>query len=310
MSVRGLVVGSLVQDLAFTIPRQPGPGEVVRASAFGVYRGGKGYNQAVALARLGAEVSMVGAVGADAHGDGFLQALAREGVDTTRLQRRADEPTAVAVPLVTADGDVGFVQYPGANAQLGREACADLPACDVLLVQGEVPAAVSEQAAHTVRGRGGLVVVNPAPVDDVTDELVDAATVVCPNEVEARALVGRSEDDLPARATVLDGVALARALAAGQRAAVVTLGARGAAYAAGEEDGLVAPPPVTAVDATAAGDSFCAALGLSLAEGAAWPDAVAFACAAGAHAATVRGAEPSLPSREQVARLLAGPTGQ
>lgn len=303
MTVRALVVGSLVQDLAFTIPRQPGPGEVIRASAFGSYRGGKGYNQAVALARLGAEVTMIGAVGADAHGDGFRDALAREGVGTTRLVRRPDTPTGLAVPLVTGDGEVGFIQYPGANAQLDREVCADLPECDVLLVQGEIPGAVSEQAAHTVRGRGGLVVVNPAPVDDVTDELIDAATLLCPNEVEARALAGREAD----RTSDLDGVALARALATGPRAAVVTLGARGAAYAAGDEEALVAPPPVNAVDATAAGDSFCAALGLAVAEGATWPDAVAFACAAGAHAATVRGAEPSLPTREQVTSLLPGP---
>lgn len=303
MTVRALVVGSLVQDLAFTIPRQPGPGEVIRASAFGSYRGGKGYNQAVALARLGAEVAMVGAVGADAHGDGFHDALTQERVDTTRLARLPDVPTGIAVPLVTGDGEVGFVQYAGANAQLGPEACADLPHCDVLLVQGEIRAAVSEQAAHTVRGRGGLVVVNPAPVDDVTDELIDAATLLCPNEVEARGLAGRGADPVGG----LDDVALARALAAGPRAAVVTLGGRGAVYAAGGEEALVAPPPVNAVDATAAGDSFCAALGLAVAEGAAWPDAVAFACAAGAHAATVRGAEPSLPTREQVASLLPGP---
>lgn len=323
MTVRALVVGSLVQDLAFTVPRQPGPGEVVRASAFGAYRGGKGYNQAVALARLGADVAMVGAVGIDGHGDGFRDALTREGVDTTRLVRLPDVPTGLAVPLVTDDGEVGFVQYPGANAQLDREACADLPECELLLVQGEVPAAVSERAAEVVRGRGGLVLVNPAPVDDVTTGLVEAATVVCPNEVEARALAGdgaggpsgpppgegegaaSGQGPSSGAGRALDGGALARALASDDRGAVVTLGARGAAYAAGHEEGLVAPPPVTAVDATAAGDSFCAALGLALAEGAGWPDAVAFACAAGAHAATVRGAEPSLPTREQVASLLA-----
>jgi ribokinase len=134
LTVRALVVGSFVMDLAFRVPRRPGPGEVVLAEDFGTFRGGKGYNQAVALARLGAEVTMIGAVGADDHGDGFLDALAREGVDCSRVVQLRGVNTGVAVPLIGPDGDVAFVQHPGANHQLAPAHCADLPDCDVLLL--------------------------------------------------------------------------------------------------------------------------------------------------------------------------------
>ncbi len=292
--VRALVVGSLVMDLAFRVPKRPEPGEVVIADDFGEYRGGKGYNQAVALARLGAEVTMVGAVGRDAHGEAFLEALRREGVDARYIVRLRGVRTALAVPLITPDGDVGFVQHPGANRELAPAHCADLPDCDVLLLQGEVPAPTSLQAARVIRKRGGLVMLNPAPVHQVTDELVDAATLITPNEVEARALAGADVTD----------VAAAEALATQERAAVVTLGSRGAAWADASGSGLVAPPAVSALDATGAGDSFCAALTLALAEGQALEGAVAFACAAGAHATTRAGAEPGLPTRADVERLL------
>ena len=145
--------------------------------------------------------------------------------------------------------------------------------------------------------RGGRVVLNPAPVHDVTPELAAVATIITPNEVEAAALLDMS-------ATALDGEAAARALVTATRHGVVTLGARGAAWCDGEREGTVAPPRITAVDATAAGDSFNAALAIALCEGMDYPEALRFATAAGAHAATVRGAEPALPTRADIERLL------
>lgn len=299
MTVRAVVVGSIVMDLSFRIPQLPAPGEVVMATEFGAYRGGKGYNQAVALARLGAEVTMVAAVGNDAHGDTFVEALESEGVDASRVVRLRGVATSVAVPLITPDGEVGFVQHPGANRQLAPAHCADLPDCDVLLLQGEVPAATSLQAARVIRGRGARVLLNPAPVHEVSTELLDVATVVIPNEVEARALLaGEAAGERP-------GVDAAEALRTDERQAVVTLGARGAAYAGRDGSGTVAAPTIVAVDSTGAGDSFCAGLGLALSEGAALAEAVRFACGAGAHAATRAGAEPGLPRRSDVDALLA-----
>lgn len=297
MPVRALVVGSLVMDLSFTVPKRPEPGEVIIAESFGAYRGGKGYNQAVALARLGAEVTMIGAVGRDAWGDEFLRSLTDEGVDATHVVRVDAIHTSVAVPIVTLDGDVGFVHSPGANAELSPEHCANPPACDMLLLQGEIPVDTSLTVARAVIARGDRVFLNPAPVHHITPELLDIADIIAPNEIEARALLGKPGD-------AADLVELASRLSAGRRMAVVTLGARGAAWAHEGHTDVVAPPRIKAVDATGAGDSFCAALALAVMEGMTLPEATRFACAAGAHAASVRGAEPGLPTRSQVQALL------
>src|SRR5680860_916879 len=216
MTVRAVVVGSLVMDLSVRVPHRPEPRTVVIADDFGTFRGGKGYNQAIALARLGARVTMIGAVGADAHGDAFIDALEREGVDASRVVQLRGTATAVAGALITPDGEVAFVQLPGANRQLAPAHCADLPDCDI------------------------------------------------------------------------------------------TLGPRGAVVA-GRGDGAVevTPPPVDTLDATAVSDAFCAALAVALVEGRDRVQAARFACAAAAHTATVRGSEPALPSRDQVAALLA-----
>jgi ribokinase len=299
--VRALVVGSFVMDLTFRVPKRPEPGEVVVATDHARYRGGKGYNQAVALARLGAEVTFVGALGHDTNGDEFMEALGREGVDASRVVQLRGSTTAVAVPLVTPDGDVGFVQYQGANRQVAPAHVADLPDCDVLLLQGEISPATSQYAARAIRRRGGLVVLNPAPAEEMTAELLDSASVITPNQVEAGRLAGLAGlTDAPD-----DTADLAEALSTDRRATVITLGSRGAVWAADGKRGSATPPAVDAVDATGAGDSFCAGLALSLAEGAPYDQAVRFACAAGAVATTRHGAEPGLPRRAEVEQLLA-----
>jgi ribokinase len=296
MAVRAVVVGSLVMDLAFKVPVRPGPGDVIIASDFARFRGGKGYNHAVALARMGAEVSMIGAVGRDPYGDAFLTALERERVDASRVVQLRGTPTAVAVPLITPDGAVGYVQYPGANRLLAAAHCADLPDCDVLMLQGEVSAATSCHAARIIRSRGGQVLLNPAPVEELTDALLDAATVISLNRFEAQRLL-----DVEGAA---DGVELARRLYHEGCAAVVTMGAGGAAWCDEDGEGSAPPPPVNATDTTAAGASFNAALAISIAEGSSLADAVRLANAAGAYSSTVNGAEPSLPTRSQVEALL------
>lgn len=296
MDVDAVVVGSLVMDLSFLVPKRPEPGEVILATSFGQYRGGKGYNQAVALARMGAHVTMIGALGDDAYGDEFISALGREGVDTSLMVRLSSSYTSVAAPLVTPDGDVGFVHAPGANHELSPSHVASLPTCDIVLLQGEVPAETSVAAALQARDLGAIVLLNPAPVHNITAELLSLADILCPNQVEAAALLGSSAPS--------DAIEQARQLAVEQRVVVITLGARGAVFAAGDTTGEVAPPSITAVDATAAGDSFCAALALAFVEGQPLPEALRFACAAGAHAATVRGAEPGLPTRKDIEALL------
>lgn len=301
MAVRALVVGSLVMDLAFRVPTRPGPGEVIIATELGTYRGGKGYNQAVALSRLGAEVTLVGAVGMDAYGDAFIEALEREGIDAGRVVQLRGTATAVAVPLITPDGQAAFVQHPGANRQLAPAHCADLPDCDVLLLQGEVQPAASAQAARVIHGRGDRVLLNPAPAREITEELLDLTDVLIPNEVEARALLGDAAPE------DWSGLGAAEALRATGRRSVVTMGASGAAWAGPDGSGECAPPEVESIDSTGSGDAFCAGVAVALAEGASLPEAVTFGCAAGAHATTRVGAEPGLPTRAEVDRLLGSP---
>lgn len=306
MTVRALVVGSLVMDMAFRVPKRPQAGELVVAQEFAAFRGGKGYNQAVALARLGAQVTMVGAVGADEHGESFLRALETEGIDAGRVVRMRGTPTGVAVPLVTPDGRAAFVQYPGANRYLAPAHCVDLPDCDVLMLQGEISRATSQYAAKVIGSRGDLVMLRPTALDSASSELLSAAGVLVGNEAELGAALGEAAPGETAEGEAADGEALAEALSTPDRGAVVTLDETGAAWAAAGSSGLVSAPQVRAVDITACGASFDAALAIALAEGAGFEDAVAFACAAGAHTARIVGAEPSLPTRAQVEALLGG----
>ena len=268
----------------------------VIASDFARFRGGNGYNHAVALARLGAQVSMIGAVGRDPYGDTFLAALEHERVDASRVVQLRGTPTGLAVPLITPDGAVGYVQYPGSNRQLAAAHCADIPDCDLLMLQGEVNAETSLYAARIVRNRGGHVLLNPAPVEEMNGALLEIPTVVSLNQFEARRLLGAGSD--------VDGETLARRLQRPGCAAVITLGGQGAAWCDDHGFGSAAPPRVDVIDITAADASFNAALAVMIAEGAPLAEAVRLANAAGAYSSTVTGAEPSLPTREQVEALL------
>ncbi len=297
--MHAVVVGSLVVDVAFHIPRTPVGGEVIIAERYGVYFGGKGYNQAVALARLGAQVTLIAAVGDDDWGAALRDSLEAEGVDHSRLRTIRGERSGAAVPLITPDGDVGFVHYPGANLHLSESDVRDLPACDLLLLQGEVHTVTSVEAGQAALRLASppLIFLNTAPVQRVTPDLLQVASVVCANEIEARVLTNSPE-------TIADADLPQRLRADGQTA-IVTLGARGAAWADGVDHGFQTPPRIRAVDATGAGDSFCAATAFRLVDGASIAEAVRFGCAAGAHAATIEGAAPGLPRRSDIERLLA-----
>ena len=295
MSVHAVVVGSLVMDLAFRIPRRPGPGEEVMATGFGAFRGGKGYNQAVALARLGADVTLIGAVGADLHGDGFLEGLEREGIDARRVVQMRGTPTAVAAPLITPEGQVSIVHFPGANGRLSPAHCADLPECDIVLLQGEVASTTSSYVATSYGRRGTLVHVHPSPVHDITAPMLNEASVLTPSPVEAAALCNASVDT--------DERELVDRLAHEGLAVAVTGGAGSATWRAGGEHGAILTEGLV-VDRTASRDAFVAGLAVRLTEGATFVEAVEFAAAAGRHAAGIAGAEPSLPTRAAVEALL------
>ena len=278
--------GSLNYDLSIWLERLPGPDETLRAQRMEAFSGGKGANQATAAARLGAGAHMVGCVGDDDRGRWLLDVLNDSGVDTSHV-RIAAEPTGTAVPLITP-ADVSIVIVAGANASTGiADADAAAPviaAADVLLLQGEVGAAGARRAAQAARSGGTTVVFNPAPVDPFLVEAVVPLTDVLVMNWAEHAQVAAIGPET------------------GQCETVITMGSRGAQV--GE---VVVPPyPAQVVDPTGAGDAFCGALGVALAEGRPLVEAVRFANAAGALAVGIPGAQPSMPTRRAVEALHDG----
>ncbi len=297
-----LVVGSANIDLVTRVPRCPKPGESLIGSAFRIVPGGKGANQAVAAARLGATVHFAGCVGDDAFGEMQRRTLAADGIGLEHLKTHPTEPTGTAVILVADEGQNLIVVTPSANYGIlpeDIEAMAPLfEQTDVVLMQLEIPLETVEAVLDMAQRTDTLSILDAGPAQAVPDALVAKADVVSPNETEAEAMTGvavRSVDDAREAA--------ARLRKAGAAEVVMKLGAMGALYVGDDE--LHAPAfTVDAVDTVAAGDAFTAALALR------WnqtphEDALRFANAAGALAATKEGAQPSMPTVEAVEAFLA-----
>lgn len=298
--VRVCVVGSLNADLVVRVRRLPEVGETVTGGVFHTFPGGKGANQAVAAARLGAPVRMVGKVGADSFGRELRAALTRAGVDHGWVGVDPEVPTGVALIGVEESGRNLIMVAPGANARLRPE---DVPAecvegSDVLLLQLEVPIHTVLHAARLGRAAGTLVCLDPAPATDLPDELWRLVDVLTPNRGEAQALAGRPVHDVHGAREAAEAL-----LARGVPRVVVKLGEEGALYASAGEWGHVPALRVRAVDTTAAGDAFSAALGVALGEGWSLPRAVQFATCAAGLKVTRMGAQ-AVPSREEVEAAL------
>lgn len=285
-----VVVGSLNLDLVARTPRIPGPGETVQATGYAELPGGKGLNQAVAAARAGAAVAMIGAVGDDVAGDTLREVARRDGVDDRWIATVPGVPTGRALIAVDDAAENSIVVVPGAN---GRAALSELPPSKVVLAQLEVEPELVAQAFRLARARGATTVLNPAPAERVTPEVLALADVVVPNQHELEVLGGRA--------------ALA---AAGVGTLIVTLGSDGADLFDATDPSArarhVDPFPVRPVDTTGAGDAFCGGLVARLAAGDGLPDALVFASANGALATTRPGAVPSLPGAEATRALIAG----
>ena len=304
---RVVVVGSLNTDLVFRVPRLLTPGETLTGTGFDEFAGGKGLNQAVASARLGAQVSMVGRVGADGYGDRLVATLAEARIDSEHVQRDA-AGTGLAFIMVsesTGENIIGIL--PRGNGQLStadvQAASALIAGADVLLLQLEVPLATSQCAAEIARAHGTRVVLNPAPAQPLSRELLSLCDFVTPNESEAQRLTGIDVADdagIRSAAGALRGQ--------GAKAVVITLGARGV-YALGPEGEVRVPAfAVSVVDTTAAGDAFSGGLAYGLASGLSLEQSLRWGCAAGALACTRLGAVPSLPTHAEAAALVEGRT--
>lgn len=295
---RIVVVGSSNIDMVVPVPHIPAPGETVLGGDFQMVPGGKGANQAVAAARLGARVTLVARLGEDVFAEASLANFAAAGIDTTHVRRDAGAASGVALIFVGPGGENSIAVAPGANARLSPEdveaAEAEIAAADLLLLQLEVPLPTVERAVALAKRFRARVLLNPAPARAVPDDLIARVDLLTPNESEARALLGG-----PAGAKGPEAAAAAL-LRRGAGAVVVTLGKRGALLVTGEGQAEIPARPVTAVDTTAAGDTFSAALAVAWAEGRPLEAAAAWAAAAAALCVTRRGAQPSLPTRAEV----------
>ena len=301
------VVGSLNIDLVCHATRRPDKGETLIGDAFDIFTGGKGFNQATAAARLGAEVTLVGSVGADPFGEMLLTATENEGIDNRFVTKRTDTGTGVATIVIEPDGDNSIIVVPRANMALTIaeiDAAADAIAnADVLLLQLETPIAASEHAAAIAKAHGTTVILNPAPAQPLPDSLLAYVDILTPNQSETELLSKmRVSNDEEARNAAV--VLRARMTHTGTSTVVLTLGERGALILTATTSERVPARAVEAVDTTGAGDAFCGALATALASGETLHAAIAFANAAGAAAVTVVGATPSMPTRAKVDLLM------
>jgi ribokinase len=293
-----LVVGSANVDLVVTAEQLPKPGETILGHRFQIFSGGKGANQAVAAARAGGKVAIIARVGIDGFGKRLVDDLAASGVDTSAI-KYVDEPSGVALIVTATNGENAIVVAPGANNHLDAaaidEVMSKMTRVTHVLAQLETPMDGVIRAAERARERGATFVLDPAPAQPLSKELLELTDWITPNEREACALLGLEREALVPFEAV-------RALQAmGPRNVILKMSSKGAVVLAGNADPVhVRPVPVTAVDTTAAGDAFNGAFAVALSEGRSPVEAAEFAAAAAALSVSRRGAQPSMPTRGEI----------
>jgi ribokinase len=304
-----LVIGSLNADLVVRAPRFPQPGETLGGGDLLTIPGGKGANQAVAAARQGAQVAMVGRVGSDNFGPVLVENLKSNHVDTSHVST-ADSATGTAIIVVDDDGQNSIVLSAGANGEVVAADVDSAPDAKILLLQFEIPMETVVHAAGRYKARGAAVILNPAPAQSIPNELLASVDILVPNESELSLLTGMPVGDensaeLAAREILKQGVKIV----------IVTLGSRGALLVTESDSIHVGAFKVDVVDTTAAGDAFIGGFAAKLldvnaqsvdfaADLSVLEAAVRYGCACGALAATKLGAQPSLPSKADVAAFM------
>ncbi len=292
------VIGSINTDMVARTPRFPAPGESIIGSLFQTEFGGKGANQAIALARLGAETRMAGKVGDDLFGRNYLSHFAAEGVNTDSVGVEAGTTTGIADIWVTDSGENSIVSIPGANAKCDiawMDAALDaLADCEIFLIQLEIPLETVGHALKRLRAMGKTVILDPAPAAPLPAEWLACADFITPNETELQILTGELPEDAPMEARMRRLIDLSGCTVIHKR------GAEGAFI--GSEAGIQPVPgfSVRAVDTTAAGDTFNAGLAAGLAMEWPIPQCVRLANAAGALSVTGLGAQSAMPTMEQI----------
>lgn len=298
-----VVIGSLNMDMVVRTERAPGAGETLMGGSFSLSPGGKGANQAVAAARLGGKVSMIGSVGRDAFGSELLDIMRQEQVGIEHIAQSATQSTGVASIVVDGDGENRIIVVPGANIELGtgdiRALENVISSADIIVMQLETDLQMCEEAAAIAHRHGIPVILNPAPAIALDDGMLSHVTYLTPNETEAGVLAGVEVNSVETA-----GQAACILLQRGVQNVIVTLGSKGALIVNAAGSIHIPGFPVQAVDTVAAGDSFNGALAYQLTKGRMLGEAVRFANAVGALAVGKQGAIPSLPTLQEVEHFL------
>jgi ribokinase len=298
-----IVFGSINLDLTAYVTRLPESGETITGRSFLTAPGGKGANQAVCAARLGAPTVFIGRIGRDAFGDQALAAVSAEGADTSHVWIDPDAGTGLAVISVNEQAENTIIIIPGANGRLdGNDvdrASKLLDGNSIVMLQLETPLDSSIQLASLARERGAKVILDPAPAVPLPGELLRVVDIITPNEVETKILTGilplNNQDASRAAQILLDR---------GVNTAIIKMGALDAYFENNLTSGFIPPFPIQPVDSVAAGDAFNGGLAVALFGGKSLEEAVRWGAAAGAIACTCKGAIPSMPHRDELESLL------
>jgi len=300
------VLGSLIYDCVIWADRLPKKGETVIGYKNGFFPGGKGANQGVQAARIGADVCMIGKVGIDTTGDILIGGLKRDGIDTTHITKDKEKPTSTCAIHVDKNGDNTIVIAPQANRCITKtdiDAAADnIKGADVFLTQLETNFDVIPYALDMAKKNGVVTVLNPAPAGDVDSGIFKYADYITPNETEAEYFTGVYRDDWPLEEWVRKSAQKFINMGAG--AVVITLGEKGAAWSDGKDVVIFPPYSIDAVDSTAAGDAFNGAFAYALALRMDMKETMDIACAAGALTASKAGAQTSIPYKNEIIDMV------
>ena len=293
------VVGSSNTDMVIKTPRFPLPGETIIGGDFFMFPGGKGGNQAVAAARMGGEVSFICCLGDDVFGRQSLEGYNKEGIDTSGILLLKDVPSGVALITVNAQAENEIVVASGANNSLSAEHLrankAKIEETGLVLTQLETPVSVVAELASLCRNSDIPLIINPAPAQELSDDILDGLYLITPNETETHILTGIEISDKESASRAASAL-----LIKGVRNIIITMGKRGAFFKNAEEEFTVLPPKVEAVDTTAAGDVFNGALAVCLAEQMSWKESIDLASRAAAVSVTRMGAQASAPYKKEV----------